>query len=93
MKNVVKFIESKEIDKLDIYSQLKCNIEEVKILQYLTKQYILAVDSLLVIDILSEFYDLKIYEHLKKIYILKNLLELGWIVQSNFSPTKISDAL
>jgi SpoVK/Ycf46/Vps4 family AAA+-type ATPase len=91
MKNVIKFIESKDITKLDIYTQLKCNEEEVKVLQYLTKQYILAVDSLLVIDILSEFYDLKIYEHLEKIYLLKNLLELGWIVQSNFSATKISE--
>lgn len=91
MKNVIKFIESKDISKLDIYSHLKCNIEEVKILQYLTKQYILAIDNLLVIDILSEFYDLKIYEHLDKIYIIKNLLELGWIVQSHFSATKICD--
>ena len=91
MKNVISFIESTDITKLDIYSQLKCNIEEVKVLQYLTKQYILAVDTLLVIDILSEFYDLKKYEHLDKIYILKNLLELGWIIQSDFSATKISE--
>ena len=91
MKNVVKFIESKEIDKLEIYTQLKCDKEEVKILQFLTKQYILAIDSLLVIDILSEFYDLKIYEHLEKIYLIKNLLELGWVVQSHFSATKISE--
>ena len=91
MKNVIQFIDSNEIEKLDIYSQLKCNVEEVKILQYLTKQYILAVDNLLVIDILSEFYDLKIYEHLDKIYIIKNLLELGWISQSSFSATKVSE--
>jgi len=91
MKNVINFIESKDITKVDIYSQLKCSIEEVKVLQYLTKQYILAVDTLLVIDVLSEFYDLKKYEHLDKIFILKNLLELGWIVQSDFTATKISD--
>ena len=91
MKNVIDFIESDNIPSLDIYNHLKCGEEEVKILQYLTKQYILAVDNLLVIDILSEFYDLKIYEHLDKIYILKNLLELGWIIQSNFSATKISE--
>jgi len=91
MKNVIQFIESKDIEKLDIYTHLKCNVEEVKILQYLTKQYILAIDNLLVIDVLSEFYDLKIYEHLTKIHVLKNLLELGWIIQSNFSPTKISE--
>lgn len=91
MKNVVKFIEAKDITKLDIYTQLKCNEEEVKLLQYLTKQYIVAVDNLLVLDILSEFYDLKTYEHLEKIYLVKNLLELGWIVQSSFSATKISE--
>jgi len=91
MKNVIEFIESKEVSKLDIFSQLKCNIEEVTILQYLTKQYILAMDNLLVIDILSEFYELKTFEHLSKIYIVKNLLELGWIVQSSFTSTKLSD--
>jgi SpoVK/Ycf46/Vps4 family AAA+-type ATPase len=91
MKNVIKFIESKDVNTLDIYSHLKCTMEEVKILQYLTKQYILAIDNLLVIDILSEFYELKTYEHLDKIYIIKNLLELGWITQSHFSATKICD--
>jgi len=91
MKNVIQFINAKDISTLDIFTQLKCDIEEVKILQHLTKQYILAIDNLLVIDVLSEFYDLKIYEHLHKIYLMKNLLELGWIVQSNFSATKISD--
>jgi len=91
MKNVIEFIETKNITKLDIYTHLKCEIEEVRILQYLTKQYIIAVDNLIVIDILSEFYDIKKYEHLDKIYIIKNLLELGWIIQNNFSPTKISE--
>ncbi|MGB3750852.1 MAG: ATP-binding protein [Arcobacteraceae bacterium] len=91
MKNVINFIESKDVEKLDIYSHLKCGVEEVKILQYLTKQYILASDNMLVIDILSEFYDLKINEHLHKVYLLKNLLELGWVVQSGFSGTKISE--
>lgn len=91
MKNVIEFINAKDITKLPIYGQLKCSTEEVHILQHLTKQYIVACDNLLVIDILSEFYDLKIYEHLHKIHLVKNLLELGWIVQSTFSATKISD--
>jgi len=91
MKNVINFIESNDIEKLDIYSHLKCGVEEVKILQYLTKQYILASDNMLVIDVLSEFYDLKINEHLHKVYLLKNLLELGWVVQSGFTGKKISE--
>jgi len=91
MKNVILFIESKNIESLDIYTQLKCSLEEIKILQYLTKQYIQGIDSSIVIDILSQFYDTKKFEHLENLYHIKNLLEYGWIVQNNFSPTKISD--
>jgi len=91
MKNVILFIESNDIEALDIYTQLKCSVEEIKILQHLTKQYILGIDSLLVIDILSEFYDTKKFEHLENICHIKNLLEYGWIVQNNFSAIKISD--
>ena len=72
MKNVILFIESTKIESLDIYTQLKCNIDETKILQYLTKQYIIGTDSLIVIDILSEFYDTKKFEHLENIYHIKN---------------------
>ncbi|MEA3553386.1 MAG: ATP-binding protein [Campylobacterota bacterium] len=91
MKNVILFIESDNIEALDIYTQLKCSIDEIKILQYLTKQYILGNDSQVVIDVLSEFYDSKKFEHLENLYHIKNLLEYGWIVQNNFSSTKISD--
>jgi len=91
MKNIKLFIESKELEKLDIFTHLKCKVDEVKILQYLTKQYIIGNDNILVVDVLAEFYDLKTLEHIEHIYLIKNLLELGWIVQSNFITTKISE--
>ncbi len=91
MKNVKLFIESNNVTKLEIYAHLKCNKEEVKVLQHLTKQYIIGNDNILVVDILSEFYDLKKLEHIEHIYLIKNLLELGWVVQSNFISTKISE--
>jgi len=91
MKNVKLFVESEDVSGLEIYSHLKCNEEEVKILQHLTKQYIIGNDNILVVDILSEFYDLKKLEHIEHIYLIKNLLELGWIAQSNFIHTKISE--
>ncbi len=91
MKNVKLFVESQDISKLDIYAHLKCNEQEVKILQYLTKQYIIGNDNILVVDILGEFYDIKKLEHIEKIYLIKNLLELGWVTQSNFITTKISE--
>lgn len=91
MKNVKLFVESQDISKLDIYAHLKCNEDEVKVLQYLTRQYIIGNDNLLVVDILGEFYDIKKLEHIEHIYLIKNLLELGWITQSNFITTKISE--
>ncbi len=91
MNNVIKFIKSENIQELEIYTQLKCSDEETKILQYLTKQYIIGVDNVLVIDVLGEFYDLKELEHLNHLNKIKNLLELGWIVQSNFMAAKISE--
>jgi len=91
VKNVKQFVESDDVSKLEIYAHLKCNTAEVKLLQHLTRQYIVGNDNILVVDILSEFYDLKSLEHIEHIYLIKNLLELGWIVQSNFTATKISD--
>ena len=91
MKNVKQFIESNDLSSLEIYTQLKCNEDEIKILQYLTKQYIIGNDNLLVVDILTEFYDIKKLEHIDNIYLIKNLLSLGWIVQSNFISAKLSE--
>ena len=84
-------MESQDISKLDIYAHLKCNEDEVRVLQYLTRQYIIGNDNTLVVDILGEFYDIKKLEHIEHIYLIKNLLELGWITQSNFITTKISE--
>ncbi|MEA3316221.1 MAG: ATP-binding protein [Campylobacterota bacterium] len=91
MKNIISFIETKEIEKLDIYSQLKCDKDEVKILQYLTKEYIIGNEDILILDVLSQFYDVREYQHLNNIYHIKNLLELGWIIQNSFVTTKISE--
>lgn len=91
MTEVIKFLKSDHLDKLDIFAQLKCSVQEAKILQYLLKQYIQGVDNIMVVDILSEFYDIKKFEHLEQINHIKNLLELGWMVQSGFNHIKISE--
>ena len=48
MKNVINFIKSEDVKSLEIYNHLKCSDEEVKILQYLTRQYIIGNDNLLI---------------------------------------------
>ncbi|RXI40266.1 AAA family ATPase [Malaciobacter mytili] len=91
MKEIIEFINAKDITKTTLFGQLKCTNEEAKILQYITKEYISGRDALIVIDILSEFYEIKNYEHLYKIDCIKSLLELGWLVHNSFDHVKISD--
>ncbi len=91
MKETIEFISAKDIAKTTLFGQLKCTNEEANILQYITKEYISGRDTLVVIDILSEFYEIKNYEHLYKIDCIKSLLELGWLVHNSFDHVKISD--
>lgn len=93
MKYTKEFLQAKkeELEKLDIYLQLKCTIDEALILQELTKQYIGGATTMVVVDLLSEFYNIQKLEHLDNIHHIKNLLELGWIVQNSLMPVKVSE--
>ncbi len=90
-KSILEFIKTDKLESLEIYLQLKCDLDEAKLLQYMTKQYIVGNDNLMVVDILAEFYDTKNYEHIDKIFLIKNLLELGWIVGNNFHHIKLNE--
>lgn len=90
MNSIVKFIRTSNLKEHDIYIDLKCDNEQAKILQFLTKQYISGVTNQISLDILTEFYDVKNFEHLEKIDLIKKLLELGWIEQNDSSFSKIS---
>ena len=90
-KSIIEFIKAEDLKSLDLFVQLKCNIDEANILQYMTKQYIVGNDNQLVVDILGAFYDTKTYQHIEKIYLVKNLLELGWIVGNNFHHIKLNE--
>lgn len=91
MKEIIDFIKSEEIEKSALFTHLKCSKQEAKILQYITKEYIKGRDTLVVIDILSEFFDIKTYEHLNHIDLIKSLLEFGWLIQSSFDHVKLSE--
>ncbi len=91
LKYVIDFLEKEDITKTDIYSQLKCSKEEAEILRYLTKQYVGGEEDSAVIDILGELFSIENYEYLNKLSLIKNLIELGWIVQNNFTQTKIGE--
>jgi len=94
MKNIIKFLNAneKELQNLEIFKQFKCSLEEAKILQYITKQYVNGFSNLVVVDILSEFYDTKNFTHLEKLPLIKNLLKLGWISEVNLIQNKLVEA-
>ena len=91
MKELIDFIKSEKIEESNLFSQLKCSNEEGRILQYITKEYILGRDTIVVIDVLGEFYDLKTYKHLDKLKLIKSLLECGWLVQVSFDQVKLNE--
>ena len=91
MKELVNFIKASDITKTNFYKRLKCKKEEGLLLQYLTKEYVKGRDTLVVIDVLAEFYDLKEYEHLDKLDLIKSLLECGWLVQVAFDQIKLNE--
>lgn len=91
MKEVINFIKAQDVEKTNFFGQLKCSKEEAKILQFMSKEYVNGRDTLGVIDILGEFYDLKTYKHLEKLDLIKSLLEFGWLVQVSFDQVKLSE--
>ena len=72
MKEVINFIKAADVEKTNFFGQLKCSAEEAKILQYMSKEYVNGRDTLGVIDVLGEFYDLKTYKHLEKLDLSNN---------------------
>ena len=91
MNEIIEFINIKDVKKSPFFSQLKCSVEATKILQYITKEYVLGRENVMVVDVLGHFYDVKTFEHLKKLQVIKSLLELGWLVQNGFDQLKLSE--
>ena len=91
MKTLIDFLETKEIEKSQIFVQLKCSVDEAIMLQTLAKKYMSGQDDVLVLDLLQELYESKNYEYLSHLKEIKILLELGWLHQQSFTPIKVSE--
>ncbi|MEA2111804.1 MAG: AAA family ATPase [Campylobacterota bacterium] len=91
MKSIINFLDAKDVSKSDVYSHLKCQADEAKILQLFFKKYVTGEEDFVVIDILQELFGEKEYLYISKLHNIKTLLELGWITQHSFTPLKISD--
>lgn len=91
MKHYVNFIQSKNIKKSTIYPHLKCDGSEGEILRYMAEGLMVGNDEFNVLNLIGNVFgakDVQLLEHLPKI---KNLLELGWVVQAGFLPAGITE--
>jgi len=91
LKILVDFIQIKNIEASQIFTQLKCSVNEALLLQNLTKKYLQGQDDVLVLELLSELYPSDDYKHLEHLKEVKILLELGWLYQQSFAPVKVSE--
>ncbi|MBD3801454.1 MAG: ATP-binding protein [Campylobacterales bacterium] len=92
MKYLVEFVERGEVEQSTIFAQLKCGVEEAKILQAMTRRYITGQEESGVLELLQELFGEEEYGFLFHLDQIKNLLELGWIAQQSFTPLKVSEA-
>jgi len=91
LKHLIDFIESKEIQNSKIFNDLKCSKDEAKILQRVVSRYVEGTEDNLVIDLLQECFDYETYEYLEYLPLIKNLINLGWLVQMSFGQIKIQE--
>ncbi len=93
MKHLINFIESKNIKKTKIYKHLKCSEEEAKILQYLCRRFVKGVEETVVLDILQDNFKYEGYDYLRYLKVVKNLIDMGWLVQISFGQIKVQEVL
>ncbi len=91
MKYLIEFIEAKNIKKSAIYQHLKCSEEEAKLVQYVCRRYVKGLEEVPVLEMLQENFHGEPYRYLKKLPLVKNLLDLGWFVQISFGQVKAHD--
>jgi AAA+ superfamily predicted ATPase len=84
LKHLIDFIESKDVTKSLIYDQLKCGKTEAKLLQYVCERYVKGLEEVPVLEMLQENFPQAGYAYLKKLDLVKKLIETGWLVQMSF---------
>ena len=91
MKYLIDFLENTTIETSHIFSQLKCTVDEAKVLQLLTRKFLQSQEDVIVAELLQELYGAEDYSYLEHFGEVKTLLELGWITHHSFTPIKISE--
>ncbi len=92
MKYLIEFIESGDIRKTAIYKHLKCHKAEAELIRFVCQGYVKGLEEISVLDMLKSHYSDKTYTYLKKLPLVKKLLDLGWITQISFGQLKAHES-
>jgi SpoVK/Ycf46/Vps4 family AAA+-type ATPase len=93
VKHLINFITTINISKATIYNDLKCTQEEATILQYVTQRFVKGLEESAVIDIVQECFESDEYQYLNHLVRVKNLIDLGWLVQISFGQVKTQEVI
>ena len=88
MKHLIDFIETKNVSKTSIYKHLKCTKGEAQLIQYTCRRYVKGLEEVPVLEMLQDNFPEEGYTYLKKLELVKNLLDLGWFIQMSFGQVK-----
>ncbi len=91
LKYLIDFLENEKIEESKIYSSLKCSVAEAQILRYLVKEYVAGNTEVLAVDLLKEIFTVDGYEYLSHLFLIKNLIEQGWVTQENLLSINYSE--
>ena len=92
MKYLIDFIETKDVSRTSIYKHLKCTKGEAQLIQYACKRYVKGLEEIPVLEMLQDNFPQENYSYLKKLGLVKNLLDLGWMIQMSFGQIKAHEA-
>jgi len=91
LEYLIDFLDNEAVEDCKIYEHLKCSQNEAKLLQMMTKEYVLGSVDVSVSEILIKLFGDKNYEHLQQLSLVKDLIEQGWVVQNSFLASRIID--
>jgi len=92
LKYLIEFIETKNVKKSSIYKHLKCTKDEANLIQYVCRHYVKGAEEISVLQMLQDNFSSKKHAYLEKLGLVKNLLNLGWIIQMSFGQVKAHEA-
>ncbi|MDD5406453.1 MAG: ATP-binding protein [Sulfurovaceae bacterium] len=92
MEHFIAFLNAKDPTQSSIYEHLKCSSDEALLVQYVCRRYAKGIEEVSVLEMLQECFEAEGYDYIHHLDMIKNLIDLGWIVQSSFGQVKTHES-